>query len=88
MCIDRQLFDRVDGFSPHYRWGYEDVDLCLKVREAGKTVLYVPEAEALRVESALWVRDDQGWMRTRITDCSGRRGTRSWFPVKRSTRTG
>jgi GT2 family glycosyltransferase len=77
MCIDRQLFDRIDGFSPHYRWGYEDVDLCLKVREAGKTVLYVPEAEALRVESATL-----GARRSRLDEDENYRLFReAWDPV-------
>lgn len=52
LCVDRELFARVGGFCEAYRWGYEDVDLCLRVRQAGKSVLYVPEATALHAESA------------------------------------
>jgi GT2 family glycosyltransferase len=77
MCVDRQLFDRVGGFSPQYRWGYEDVDLCLKVRQAGKTVLYVPEADALHVESATL-----GASRSRLEEDENYRLFReAWDPV-------
>ena len=51
-CLPRQVFERIGGFDERYRWGYEDVDLCLKVRAAGLRVLYVPEAESVHEESA------------------------------------
>lgn len=50
--IRRDLFTRLGGFDEGYVWGYEDVDLCLKVRAAGRRVTYVPEAEGLHWESA------------------------------------
>jgi len=51
LCIERNLFDQVKGFDENYLWGYEDVDLCLKAWEAGREVLYVPEATAYHYES-------------------------------------
>lgn len=50
--IDRSLFESIGGFHEEYLWGFEDVDLCLKAREAGRKVVYVPEAESLHWESA------------------------------------
>lgn len=35
MLISKQAFDLVDGFNIEYRNGFEDVDLCLKLREQG-----------------------------------------------------
>ncbi len=52
LCIARDLLANIGGFCEAYGWGYEDVDLCLKVRQAGRFVLYVPKADALHVESA------------------------------------
>jgi GT2 family glycosyltransferase len=52
MCLPRRVFQTVAGFDERYRWGYEDVDLCLKVRAAGYRVRYVPEAESVHEESA------------------------------------
>jgi hypothetical protein len=52
LALPRSLFARVGGFDERYRWGYEDVDLCLKARGVGVRVQYVPSAEAIHVESA------------------------------------
>jgi GT2 family glycosyltransferase len=47
-CLaDVGVFDEV--FSPGY---YEDVDLCVRARDAGWRVMYSPDAVALHVESA------------------------------------
>ncbi|HYR87050.1 MAG TPA: glycosyltransferase family 2 protein [Terriglobia bacterium] len=51
-CLPRNVFERVGGFDERYSWGYEDVDLSLKVRAAGFRVLYVPKAESIHEESA------------------------------------
>lgn len=50
--IRRALFHEVGGFDQGFRWGYEDVDLCLAAWDAGRAVVYVPEAPSLHLESA------------------------------------
>lgn len=50
--IARDLFVEVGGFDQGFRWGYEDVDLCLKAWEAGRAVVYVPDAPSVHLESA------------------------------------
>jgi GT2 family glycosyltransferase len=52
LCVDREVFERVGGFDERYVWGTEDIDLCLKIRAAGKTAVYCPEAVAIHCESA------------------------------------
>jgi len=52
LCIRREVFAALGGFDPGYRWGYEDVDLCLKARARGHEVLYLPDATAVHAESA------------------------------------
>lgn len=52
LALPRLLFAGIGGFDERYRWGYEDVDLCLKARSSGAPVQYVPAAEAVHVESA------------------------------------
>lgn len=39
LLIGRDAFEAVGGFSPGYVYGAEDVDLCLKLGEAGEAVL-------------------------------------------------
>jgi GT2 family glycosyltransferase len=52
LAVGSDVFQRVGGFDERYRWGYEDVDLCLKVHRAGADVRYVPDAESVHAESA------------------------------------
>jgi GT2 family glycosyltransferase len=52
LCVDRRLFEDVGGFDEGYWYGYEDVDLCLKVRQKGRSVIYSPDAVAEHHESA------------------------------------
>ncbi len=52
LCVDRAVFDKVGGFDERYIWGVEDIDLCLKIREAGLRLLYIPESVSIHVESA------------------------------------
>jgi O-antigen biosynthesis protein len=35
LLLEKKKFDEVDGFEEAYWYGYEDVDLCLKLRENG-----------------------------------------------------
>jgi hypothetical protein len=49
--VGRDSFNAVGGFDEEYFWGYEDVDICLKLREAGKRIVYVPQAKSVHFES-------------------------------------
>ena len=46
MIIRRNVFERVSGFDPRYRYLYEDVDLGWKVNVCGFKVFYEPTAIA------------------------------------------
>lgn len=52
ICVPRDVFQEVGGFDERYIWGFEDIDLCLKIRSAGLGVIYEPEAVGIHVESA------------------------------------
>jgi GT2 family glycosyltransferase len=52
LAMRRSLFESVGGFDERYRWGYEDVDLCLKAWAAGARVRYEPAVHGLHHESA------------------------------------
>ncbi len=53
MVVSRHVFEEVDGFNELFlAVGYNDVDLCLKIREAGYNVLFTPFAELYHMESA------------------------------------
>lgn len=51
MMVDAKVFNEVGGFDEDYAVAFNDVDLCMKVRAAGKLVIYSPLVELLHYES-------------------------------------
>jgi GT2 family glycosyltransferase/glycosyltransferase involved in cell wall biosynthesis/2-polyprenyl-3-methyl-5-hydroxy-6-metoxy-1,4-benzoquinol methylase len=51
LLIERDLFRQVGGFDESYLNSCEDVDLCMRVREAGRKVFYCPQSRILHFES-------------------------------------
>jgi GT2 family glycosyltransferase len=45
MLVRRATWERLAGFDANYRTVLEDVDLCLRAREAGFSVTWTPDAE-------------------------------------------
>jgi len=61
LLVRRELFVELGGFDPAYDPAYsEDVDLCLRLRSAGWTVLYEPSAVVFHHKS-LSSRTDSEW---------------------------
>ncbi len=50
-AIRSEVFREVKGFDENYYFGYEDLDLCMKVRRVGFRVLYNPNIEVYHFES-------------------------------------
>lgn len=44
MCLDLGFFEELGGFDVAYHFYFEDVDLCMRARDAGATVELVPAA--------------------------------------------
>jgi GT2 family glycosyltransferase/radical SAM superfamily enzyme YgiQ (UPF0313 family)/tetratricopeptide (TPR) repeat protein len=51
MLVRREVFEAVGGFDEGYRNGFEDVDLCLKIREQGWQLIYRPDSVLHHLES-------------------------------------
>lgn len=52
MLVHKHLFDQVGGFDQqHLAVAFNDIDLCLKLRAAGKLIVYTPYAELVHHES-------------------------------------
>lgn len=52
MLVRRERFDAVGGFDEEFRNGFEDVDLCLKLRERGWETRYCAESVVVHLEAA------------------------------------
>jgi GT2 family glycosyltransferase len=48
----RTVFEAINGFDEGLSVAFNDVDLCLRIRESGFKVIYEPEAELYHHESA------------------------------------
>lgn len=51
LMIKKQAFDEVGGFEEYLTVAFNDVDLCLKVRKKGYSVVFNPHVEAYHYES-------------------------------------
>ncbi len=51
MLVPRRTFVRVGGFDERFRNGFEDVDLCLRLRARGLPILYCPTSVVTHFES-------------------------------------
>ena len=51
LLIRRDAFEWVDGFDEAIAVGFGDVDLCLRVRQAGYRIVFCPHAELIHHES-------------------------------------
>jgi len=52
VMVSRSAFERVGGFDESFFNAMEDVDLCLRIGEAGGEIHYCPQAEVVHIESA------------------------------------
>ena len=50
--VRKEFFLQLGGFDEIFSWGYEDVDLCLKAKQASAKIIYEPQAQATHIESA------------------------------------
>ena len=50
--VKRRLFEMFGGFDERLVVAFNDVDFCLRVRQAGYEVVYTPYAELYHYESA------------------------------------
>ena len=51
LAIRKEVYEEVGGFDEAYRVTYNDVDLCLRLREKGYLNVYTPYARLIHHES-------------------------------------
>lgn len=51
LMVRRSVFEEVGGFDVGYPIAFNDVDLCLRIREAGHLIVWTPYAELFHFES-------------------------------------
>lgn len=63
LLIRRQDFDRVDGFTTGFQWGWEDVDLGLKLLSGGGQLLCSGRSVLIHHESSTRFLEGREWRR-------------------------
>lgn len=58
IMVDRKDFEKVNGFDVNLQVAFNDIDLCLRIRELGKLIVYNPYAELFHYESKSRGLDD------------------------------
>jgi GT2 family glycosyltransferase len=66
MVLRRSVFEEVGGFDESLPVAYNDLDLCLRIREAGYAVMFEPNARLIHHESASRGSDASGDKRARL----------------------
>jgi GT2 family glycosyltransferase len=51
MMVKKSVYLQVGGFDEAYAVAFNDVDLCMKIRQAGYLIVYNPYAELNHYES-------------------------------------
>jgi GT2 family glycosyltransferase len=52
MMMRKSLFEEFGGMNEHFFTEYQDLDLCLRLRERGLRIIYTPQAKLVHHESA------------------------------------
>jgi GT2 family glycosyltransferase len=52
LLVRRELFDRLGGLDERLKVAYNDIDMCLRIRQSGYRVLFTPWARLIHHESA------------------------------------
>ncbi len=60
MMVKTLVFDKAGGFDAEFPVAYNDVDLCLRIREQGESVVFTPYAELYHYESKSRGSDEDG----------------------------
>ena len=58
ILVKRRIFEEIEGFDERYKVAYNDVDLCLRIREKGYLIVYNPYAELYHFESKTRGKED------------------------------
>ncbi|WP_289301888.1 glycosyltransferase family 2 protein [Sporofaciens musculi] len=58
IMVKKKVFEEIGGFDTHFKVAYNDVDLCLRIREKGYLIVYNPYAELYHYESKTRGRED------------------------------
>lgn len=66
LMVKKDIFDKIGGFDEKLSVAYNDVDICLKIRNEGYGIIYTPYARLIHYESGTRGRDSKDSNRRRL----------------------
>lgn len=79
IMVKRALWERIGGFDPAYFMYFEDTDLCVRIREIGAQIWFLPEA---KIQHKLGASSGKDW-RLRAQMIASYNQSRHYFYRKR-----
>jgi GT2 family glycosyltransferase len=61
MMVRKTVFEEVGGFDEQLSATYNDIDFCLRVREAGYRIVWTPWAQLYHDDSSSRARESNPW---------------------------
>jgi len=87
LAVRRDLFLELSGYERNWSPGYyEDADLCFKLRERGRRVVYVPASVVVHIENATMAESPPSPDMTAVIEANRRRFVEKWKHVLASAR--
>ena len=72
MMVEKRFFKELNGFDEYFAVAFNDVDFCLRVRDANHLVVYAPEAKLYHYESISRGYDSSGKNMRRFIEEQGK----------------
>ena len=81
MMIPRRVYEEMNGLDESYSVVFNDIDLCLRIREAGYSIVWTPWAELTHHESKSRGADTETEEKKRFFVGETNRFLRQWYKV-------
>ena len=81
MMIPRKVYEKMHGLDESFPVMFNDIDLCLRIRQAGYLIVWTPFAELRHYESRSRGSDFDTWAKKRFFFRETDRFVRRWRKV-------
>lgn len=70
LMIKKSVLDNIDNFDERYKMFFNDVDICKKIYDSGKNIIFFPEAEVIHIKGVSIYKDRVKMIRIWNKDCA------------------
>ena len=70
LMIKKSVLDNIDNFDERYKMFFNDVDICKKIYDSGKSIIFYPEAVVIHIKGVSIYKDREKMIRIWNKDCA------------------